>query len=335
MPDGAWLAPGFIDVQVNGGGDVLFNDDADRREASPRSRPRIAASARPALLPTLITDTPEKMPAAIAAVRQAMARRSRRARHPSRGAVPVAGAARRARSGDDPPPDASDLETAHGLGGGVTLVTLAPEAVPAGFIAALARGGRARVARPFDGDLRRRPAGALAEGLTGFTHLFNAMRPLGSRDPGPIAAALETPGACIGLIVDGEHVASGDAAARAARRRAADAGDRRHAAGRRATSRASRSTARTIAVRDGRCVRADGTLAGAALDMASAVRNCVALLGLPLATALRMATATPARFLGLADSLGRLAPGYRADLVAFTPDTMSVAATWVAGTKFT
>ncbi len=88
-------------------------------------------------------------------------------------------------------------------------------------------------------------------------------------------------------------------------------------------------------MRDGRCLRADGTLAGAALDMATAVGNCVTLLGVPLPRALRMASTTPAAFLGLSDSLGRLASGMRADLVAFSPKNVEVLATWVAGEKFT
>ena len=86
-----------------------------------------------------------------------------------------------------------------------------------------------------------------------------------------------------------------------------------------------------INVRDGLCARADGTLAGAALDMASAVRNCVKLLGTPLAQALRYASLEPAKFLGLEELLGRLKPGYRADMVAFDPDSLNIHETWVAG----
>ena len=84
-------------------------------------------------------------------------------------------------------------------------------------------------------------------------------------------------------------------------------------------------------MRDGRCARSDGRLAGAALDMAGAVRNCVRLLDVPLTDALRFASAHPADFLGLGDRLGQLAPGYRADMVAFEP-AISVLQTWVAGT---
>jgi len=87
-----------------------------------------------------------------------------------------------------------------------------------------------------------------------------------------------------------------------------------------------------VIVHDGRCATAQGTLAGSVLDMASAVRNCVQLLDLPLADALRLASASPAAFLGVDGWLGRLAPGYRADMVALDPERVEVLATWVAGT---
>jgi N-acetylglucosamine-6-phosphate deacetylase len=86
----------------------------------------------------------------------------------------------------------------------------------------------------------------------------------------------------------------------------------------------------TLAVTDGRLVTADGTLAGSALDMASAVRNCVDWLGVPLDEALRMASAYPADALGLGDKLGRLVPGHRADVVALDP-ALQVTRTWIGG----
>jgi len=91
----------------------------------------------------------------------------------------------------------------------------------------------------------------------------------------------------------------------------------------------------TIAVQDGRCVRQDGTLAGAYLDMASAVRNCVRLLGVPLEHALRFASRHPAGCVNLGAQLGALAPGYRADMVALDPEKIEVLETWVAGANQT
>jgi N-acetylglucosamine-6-phosphate deacetylase len=89
----------------------------------------------------------------------------------------------------------------------------------------------------------------------------------------------------------------------------------------------------SVTVRDGCCVTESGTLAGTALDMATAIRNCTRLLGVSLPDALRFASAHPATFLGLEHMVGRLASGYRADLVAFDPSDMTVLATWVAGTS--
>jgi N-acetylglucosamine-6-phosphate deacetylase len=327
--DGAWLAPGFIDVQVNGGGDVLFNDDP-----TPEGITAIAAAHRrfgtTALLPTLITDRPGTMTAAISAVQATL--RS----NPSVLGIHLEGPfISPERPGVHDPsfirsPDAGDIERLTGLRG-VTLVTLAPECVPAGFIARLAQAG-VRVCLGHSMATYAETKLALDEGLSGFTHLFNAMRPLNSREPGPIAAALETPGASYGVIVDGAHV-------HPAMLRLALAGQGRPMLVTDAMPPVGGMQNRfglygnEIVVQDGRCLRADGTLAGAALDMASAVANAVRLLGAPLPQALRMASTNPAEFLGLGDELGSLKPGYRADLVAFTPDKVGVLATWVAGLR--
>jgi N-acetylglucosamine-6-phosphate deacetylase len=89
-----------------------------------------------------------------------------------------------------------------------------------------------------------------------------------------------------------------------------------------------------ILVQDGKCLRGDGTLAGSTLDMATAVRNCVRLLGVPLEDALRFASVHPASFLGLEHRLGRLAAGCRADMVAIDPQAITVLQTWIAGREF-
>jgi N-acetylglucosamine-6-phosphate deacetylase len=328
LPDRMWLAPGFIDTQVNGGGDVLFNDDP-----TPAGIAAIARAHRKfgttALLPTLITDTPAKMREALDAVHRAAAV------NPGVLGIHFEGPFL---SPEKPgvhniamirPPGPKDLEMLTAPGPGLKLITLAPERVPPGFVAELAQKG-ALVSLGHSMATYAQTKVALAEGLTGFTHLFNAMRPLGSREPGPIAAALETPGVRFGMIVDGVHVHP--AMLRLALRGAARpmlVTDAMPPVGGEKTG--FTLYGQKISVLDGTCLRADGALAGAALDMATAVRNTVKLLDVPLATALRFASTEPAEFLGLGATLGRLASGYRADMVAFDPKDVGVHASWVAG----
>jgi N-acetylglucosamine-6-phosphate deacetylase len=314
---------------VNGGGDVLFNDDP-----SPRGIAAIAAAHRcfgtTAMLPTLLSDTPEKMRAARNAIEAAAgADPSIIGLHyegpllsPDKAGVHDRDMLRR--------PEPGDFDLLAPLANGVTLVTLAPEQVPEGFITQLVGTG-VRVSLGHSMATYAQTRAALSEGLTGFTHLFNAMRPLASREPGPIAAALEEPGVWFGMIADGEHVAP--AMLRLALRgggRAMLVTDAMPPVG--GNSASFRLYGQPITVCEGRCMTANGTLAGSVLDMASAVRNCVHMLDLPLAEALPLATTAPAAFLGIDGWLGRLAPGYRADLVALDPDTVNVLATWVAGT---
>jgi N-acetylglucosamine-6-phosphate deacetylase len=329
LPEGAWLAPGFIDLQVNGGGDVLFNETP-----TPEAISRIAAAHRKfgttGFLPTLITDVAEKTTRAIAAVQAAMKTEPAvLGLHlegpflsPEKSGVHDRVLLRR--------PTPADLEALTAPRRGALLVTLAPEQVPAGFIARLAAAD-IRVCLGHSMATYAQTQAAIAQGLAGFTHLFNAMRPLESREPGPIAAALETPACSFGVIVDGVHVdpATLRLALRAARGRPMLVTDAMPPVGGR------HSTfvlyGETISVRGKRCERDDGTLAGAALDMATAVRNCVRLLGLPLEQALTLASVNPGSFLNL--DVGRIAPGYRADMVALDPAEIRVLRTWVAGVE--
>jgi N-acetylglucosamine-6-phosphate deacetylase len=328
MPAGVWLAPGFIDTQVNGGGGVLFNDEATREGVA-----AIVAAHRKfgttSLLPTLISDTPEKTAQAIAAVAAVYGQ------IPGVLGIHLEGPfLSREKPGVHNPrvlrrPTDRDADMIMTHGHGATLVTLAPEQVPRGFIAKLVSAD-VHVALGHSMATYAQTEAALAEGLTGFTHLFNAMRPLTSREPGPIGAALEAPGAWFGMIVDGIHV--DPAVLRLALRGLAKpmlVTDAMPPVGNPQSAFA--LYGERIEVRDGRCLRGDGTLAGSVLDMASAVRNCVDLLDVPLTDALRFASINPARFLGLGQVLGKLAPGYRADLVAFDPANIEVVTTWVAG----
>jgi N-acetylglucosamine-6-phosphate deacetylase len=328
LPEGVWLAPGFIDIQVNGGGDVLFNDEPtpEGLRAIVRAHRKLGTAA---LLPTLISDSPEKMRMALAAVESVIgAEPGVIGIHlegpflsPSKAGVHDGRVFRE--------PTADDLALITAPRPGVMLVTLAPEQVPRPFIKMLAAAG-VRVALGHSMATYAQTQAAMADGLTGFTHLFNAMRPLAAREPGPIAAALESAHAWYGLIADGVHVAP--AMLRLALRGAGRpilVSDAMPPVG--GTRSSFMLNGETIFVRDGRCAKSDGTLAGAYLDMASAVRNCVRLLHVPLTDALRFASTHPAEFLGLGDRLGKLAPGFRADMVALDDATLGVLETWVAG----
>jgi N-acetylglucosamine-6-phosphate deacetylase len=329
LPDGAFLAPGFIDLQVNGGGGVLLNDQptADGMRAVARAHRRYGTTA---CLPTLITDTRERVRAAIAAARATAGRDGVLGLHlegpfisPKRPGVHRPDLIRR--------PDARDLEELCELAGaGRSLVTLAPECLSAGFVRTLASAG-VRVSIGHSEATSAEVMQAVEDGATGVTHLFNAMPPLSARNPGIIGAALAERRLIAGLIVDGIHV--DPVSVRAA---FAAKGSDRIALVTDAMPTVGTSLdrfelmGRTIRLADGRLSTDSGTLAGAHLDMATAVRNAVALAQLPLEDALRAASLTPARFLGLEHERGALVPGARADLVALTDD-VRILATWLGG----
>jgi N-acetylglucosamine-6-phosphate deacetylase len=323
---GGLLAPGFIDLQVNGGGGVLFNDAPD-----PATIARIGRAHRrygtTGFLPTLITTDRATTARAIEAVRRAIddvmpgvlgihlegphINPARKGVHDQAQIRPLG-------------PDDAALLTS--LPRGKTLLTLAPECVPSEAIPALARDAIV-FAGHTDGGFQEIRA-ALAAGISGFTHLFNAMSQLGSREPGAVGAALTSNAAC-GIIVDGHHVhpASVRLAFAARPRGLFLVTDAMPPVGAEIAGFALGE--QWIEVRDGRCTTPDGRLAGSALDMASAVRNAVQLVGIPLEDALRMASTVPADVLGECER-GRIAPGMHADLVLLD-EAVQVRATWIGG----
>src|SRR3984957_19558783 len=324
------LAPGFIDVQVNGGGGVLFNDDP-----SPESIQAIGAAHRrfgtTGFMPTLISDDLETIGRAIDAVQSALdaampgvlgihiegpfLNSARRGVHDSRHLRLL---------------DAGLVSLLSRLRGGKTVLTLAPEMTTPEIIAKLTAAGILVSGGHSDASYGE-TAAAIAQGLRGFTHLFNAMARLEPRDPGIVAAALYDENTWCGIIVDGHHVdpIMLKLALRCKRHdRFMLVTDGMPTVG------SAKSTfvlqGRTIRVVDGICRDENGTLAGTSLDMAAAVRNAVSLLGLDLAEAARMASEYPAEFLGLGGELGRIAPGYRANLVLMDDD-FKVQKTWIEG----
>jgi len=330
---GRLLLPGFIDVQVNGGGGLLFNaaPTVDTLRGIAAAHRRFGTTG---MLPTLITDTADVMHAALEAVDAAIAE----------GVPGILGIHLEgpflapARKGIHDAklfrlPDASDIADIARKHRGVVMMTLAPERVPLETIRQLSAAGVIVVAGHTAADYATTRA-ALDAGVSGFTHLYNAMTPLGSRDPGVVGAALDDPHSWCGLIVDLHHVHPASlrvAIAAKARGKSVLVTDAMPPVG--ADDPTYVLNGQTIVARDGVCQSDDGVLAGSALDMATGVRHLVNAVGLPLAEASRMASAYPAAWLGLERELGRIVAGQRADF-AVLDDALVVQETWIGGVRY-
>jgi N-acetylglucosamine-6-phosphate deacetylase len=331
MPPGTLLAPGFIDLQVNGGGGILLNDDP-----SPQAMRTIARAHRrygtTGCLPTLISDHRAKAIAAIAAAKSAVGSDGILGLHlegpfisPARPGIH--------RSDCIMPAKMDDLDWLCELTAvGSSIVTLAPECAPAGFVKTLAAGG-VRVSVGHSEASSECLLAAIEDGLSGVTHLFNAMPAMSAREPGIAGVALADARLTAGIILDGIHVdplVARAAFAAKGRDKVALVSDAMPTVG---TDQDNfELMGRPIRLRCGRLVSDNGTLAGAHLDMASAVRNAVTLAWLSLDDALRAASLVPARFLGIDRERGTLTPGARADIVALTP-SFDVVTTWLAGER--
>ena len=329
---GRRLLPGFIDVQVNGGGGVLFNEapTVDGIRAIAAAHTRFGTTG---FLPTLISDNLGVVATAIAAVDAAIA-----AGVPGVLGIHIEGPYLSAeRKGVHDAAHFLELGPAaiallSSLKRGVTLVTIAPERADLAVLAKLAEAGVILAAGHTDATAEE-IAAARRHGLSGFTHLFNAMSQLTAREPGTVGAALGDDETYCGIIVDGKHVDPRvlKVALRAKRHdRFMLVTDAMPSVGSDAST--FQLQGRTIRFIDDYCVDEGGTLAGTALNMSRAIGNAVSLLGLPITEAVAMASDYPARFLGLADRQGRIEPGLRADF-AITDERGEVHETWIGGRR--
>lgn len=328
--DGGWLLPGFIDTQVNGGGGVLFNDEPTVAGIAAIG----AAHARygtTAFLPTLISDRPAVIATALDAVDAAIA-----AGVPGVLGIHIEGPfINPARKGIHLEerlirldPAVMDLLTQPRRG--VVMVTLAPELADPADLMRLTQAGVVLSAGHTDATYEQANAG-FAHGVRGVTHLFNAMSPLLHRAPGMVGAALTGEHVFCGIIADGVHVA-GPALKLALMAKGVErlmlVTDAMPGVGN--GGKPFLLDGREIFVKDGICTDAAGTLAGSGLDMAGALRGMVAMTGCDVASASRMASATPAAFLRLEDEVGMLKIGQRADFVILDVDLAPVQ-TWIGG----
>lgn len=332
---GGVIAPGFVDLQVNGGGGVMLNDRPDVGTIETICRAH-APFGTTALLPTLITDTPDMTKAALAAGAEAARRKvpgflglhmegphlsiSRKGAHDPKLIRPMT--------------DADEAALIAGRAGlPVLLTTVAPESVEPGLVAALVRAGLVVSLGHSDTDYATAQVYAGA-GASMATHLFNAMSQIGNRAPGLAGAAIDTGTLSAGLIADGIHV--DPAVIGIALRAKRGPGHIFLVTDAMATIGTDMQSftlnGRTVYRRDGRLTLADGTLAGADLDMISAVRFIHRRIGLDLGEALRMAATWPAEAIGQSHRIGRLAGGMAANIVALG-DELDVAGVWIEGRK--
>ena len=320
---GGILAPGFVDLQVNGGGGALFNltPDLPTIETICGAFTRFGTTA---CLPTLITDTREKNAAAVSAGAAAAAKRVRGflGLHIEGPHLAIS-----RKGAHDPklirPMDEADLialvEARRRLPN--LLTTVAAETVSPDQIRRLHEAGLVVSIGHSDAPYAMVKAAADA-GATMVTHLFNAQSQLSNREPGVVGAALDIGSLWAGLIADGIHVnaASVGVALRAKRGPAHVflVTDAMSPTGTDAKSFV--LTGQTVYRKDGALRLADGTLAGADLTMIDAVKYIHKAVGMPLEGALRMASLYPAQALGVANERGSFAQGLRADFVHLSDD---------------
>tara|TARA_R110002096_G_scaffold47539_3_gene126684 strand:+ start:3185 stop:4327 length:1143 start_codon:yes stop_codon:yes gene_type:complete len=327
---GGTLLPGYVDLQVNGGGGLMFNDQTtpDALQTMADAHALIGATS---ILPTLITDRPERTIAAIDAVDAAL----------RRGVTGIEGLHLEgphlslARKGaHDPalirPMSRADMtllqDAAQRLP--VLKITVAPETVTAGQIGTLSRANVLVSLGHSDApyDLCRRAAEA---GARCVTHLFNAMSPLGNREPGVVGAALGLGSLSAGLIADNIHVHP-ESMALALRAKTGPGqiflvSDAMATAGSEIGGFA--LNGRWIARRGDKLTLQDGTLAGAHLDLTTALRNVLALQGVSCEQAFSMATSRPANLIGQADRIGHLTKGALANFLHLADD-LTLARVW-------
>ncbi len=327
---GYTLLPGFIDAQVNGGGGVLFNESTSVTGIRTMSKAHCQFGTT-GFLPTLISDDLDVVRQGTAAVDEAIELgvpgvlgihlEGPFLAHDRRGVHDV----RKLQSLTHE--IIGQLEPARH---GKSLLTLAPETVTPEMVRLLVGKGFIVSAGHSNASFEQVNA-AIEQGLRGVTHLFNAMSQLGSREPGMVGAALDGESTWCGIIADNHHVSP--ASVRIAYRckgpeKLMLITDAMPPVG--SDQRTFTLHGKTITVSDGICRDSDGTLAGAALDMVSAVHNIMKITDCSLVDASHMASTGPAAFLGLSDNTGSIKAGNRADFVILD-DKLDVRTTLIGG----
>lgn len=324
------VVPGFIDLQVNGGGGVLFNDAPSLENL----KTMIAAHAMfgtTGMLPTLITDKVEVMAQAADAMAQAIAENvpgilgihfegphlstAKKGTHVEEYIRPISEA---------------EWQILERKDLGQILVTLAPETVSEADIERMVSLG-IKVCLGHTNASYEVAQRAIDAGADGFTHLYNAMSPLQGREPGVTGCALLNDSASCGIIIDGHHVSYASANLALKTKPTGKVFLVTDAMSTIGTDQTEFSFFdRTVYLKDGRLNSTTGELAGAALDMVTAVNNAADFLNISYHEAVRMASSYPATYINQQGVRGELKVGQAADFVVLNADR-SVQSTWIAG----
>ncbi|PNK63456.1 MULTISPECIES: N-acetylglucosamine-6-phosphate deacetylase [Pantoea] len=329
---GALIAPGFIDLQLNGCGGVQFNDDIDALsvetlEIMQRANEKSGCTS---FLPTLITSSDELMKRAIDTMRAY----KRKHQHQALGLHLEGPWLNKAKKGTHNPdlirlPDPALVRYLCDNADVITKVTLAPENAGDAVIRQLTQAGIIVSAGHSNATYDEAKAGFRA-GVTFATHLYNAMPAFAGREPGLIGALFDAPDVYCGIIADGLHVhyANVRNAKRIKGNKLVLVTDATAPAG--AEIDKFIFAGKTIYYRNGLCVDENGTLSGSAITMIESVRNAVEHVGIALDEALRMATLFPAQAMGVEKQLGTVEAGKVANLTVFTRD-FKITKTFVNG----
>jgi N-acetylglucosamine-6-phosphate deacetylase len=331
--NGGVLAPGFVDLQANGGGGVLFNNDTSAEAIECILKGHRSAGTTSVML-TLMTDTQQRQRLAVEAYNRCV----------ESGVAGMLGLHfegpffNLSRSGVHNKnwirqSEQEDIDWLLSLQGISLIVTLAPERTDPSHIKALTDAG-IRVCVGHTEATYDETNLAIANGASGFTHLYNAMRPLQSREPGVVGAALRNADTWCGIIVDGHHVHSGSvftAYSAKPKGKLYLVSDAMATVG--SDEKSFELYGETIREENGRLVNSVGRLAGSAIGLIDAVKTSVQAVGIPLNEALRMASLYPAEYMQLDSSIGRLRENFNADMVHFD-ENFNVQNTWVAGVRY-
>lgn len=321
---GAILAPGFIDVQLNGCGGVQFNDslEAISEETLDIMQRANEKSGCTSFLPTLITCSDEFMKHGVNVMRSYLQKKENQ--HQALGLHLEGPYISPLKKGTHNPtfirkPSAEMIDYLCDNADVITKLTVAPEIVDAKFIRQLTDAGILVSAGHSNATYQQARKGFTA-GIGFSTHLYNAMPYISGREPGLIGAIFDTPEVYTGIIADGLHVdwANIRNAKRLKGEKLVLVTDATAPAG--AEIDQFIFAGKTIYYRDGLCVDENGTLSGSALTMIEAVRNSVEHVGIALDESLRMATLYAARAIGVDKQLGSIEVGKVANLTAFTRD---------------